>query len=176
PSDPTKEAWQTGMLVLIPEIVNGEPLTLNRLWELMEEKYFPSTEADYENMSPSVAAEYGETPAGKSEWILIEQGVFPDSRNKKIQEQEAMIKPPYQLPELLPMTALMILKYLNSPNKERLFSNSPWTFIRCKETIKGYHVVVGGFAAAGLLVSYYRSADEYDHAYVGVGALRKFGP
>ena len=41
---------------------------------------------------------------------------------------------------------------------------------RCQENIQGYQVVVGGFAPAGLYVSYYR----YDYDLLGVAALRKF--
>ena len=171
PSDPAKEAWQTGILVLVPEIVDGKPLTLNRLGELMK-KDFPETDAGYRCMD--LPADYANNPVGKSHWVLIEKDVLPGSMDKNFQEQEAMIKAPYELPELLPMTVGIILNYLNSDpeNRERLFRNKPMTYTRCKEMIEGHHVVIGGFAFEGFRISY----NNYDCDFNGMGAQRNLGP
>lgn len=171
PSDSTKEAWQTGILLFVPETLDGKPFNLNRLSDLMKERYFSAFQVGYGYMSLIVADEYGETPAGKSEWVLIERGIFPGSKNKDFKQQEAMIKAPYELPELLPRMAGIILNYLNSEDKKCLFGDSPsWISIRCKEMIgRAGHIIVNGIGAANL---------SGDHALynIGVGAQRKFGP
>ncbi|MES2199616.1 MAG: hypothetical protein V4489_05575, partial [Chlamydiota bacterium] len=149
-----------------------EPFTVNRLGVLMKERYF-FTGNGYSYMNASVAVKYGEVLVGKSEWVLIDRGVLLNSRNKNVQEQEAMIKPPYREPEVLPMATGTILWYLNSPNNERSFGDKPWTYTCCKEKIGEHRVVLGGFTNYGLVVSHYDDCD-YDEDDYGIGTMVKF--
>lgn len=172
PSDPAKKAWQTGILVLVPEIVDGKSLTLNRLGELVK-KDFPDTETGYRRMNRYVCQYYGEIPMGKSRWVLIEKDILPESRGKGLQESEDMVKPPYERPELVPMLVGIILNYLNSENKERLFGDSPWTYIPCKEKgISGHSVFVGGFNSTGIL--FFEPQGAVRSNQFGFGAQRNF--
>ena len=52
-----------------------------------------------------------------------------------------------------------------SRSKNRLFSESPWTYTRCQENVQGYQIIVGGFAPAGLYVNHIHG---YGNVNVGV--------
>ena len=66
------------MFVLIPEKVNGRPLTLNTLGELVQtpKKGSPSK---YEGYCPHT---YGDVPAPASHWILMTRDIIPGSRKR----------------------------------------------------------------------------------------------
>jgi hypothetical protein len=179
PITPGKKVGETHTLVLIPSTVNGQPLTENRLGTLVKAKgHFPDTEAGYRYMDSAVAAQQGNSPAGQSHWVLMTKDVLPGSRNKRYAEQQAMITTlarttgsSYEVPSLLDATTCIFMNYLTS--RIRLFNNSPLTYTRCQEQVRGYQVIVGGFALAGLAV--YGSVYAHDGAF-GVAALRKFWP
>ena len=137
-------------------------------------KKFPDIKSGHAFITVPVVAKYGEAPAGKSHWELIERGVLPSSQNKNFQEQEAIVKAPYEVPEFLPVAVGIILNYLNSENEERLFRDSPQTYTRCKEMVSGNHVLVGVSTAVGLEVSHH--GDDSD-AFNGLGVRvrRKLG-
>lgn len=170
PSNPLKKAWETGMLVLIPETIDGEPLTLNRLGELTK-KHFPETGTCFRSIDPVISIEYGNTPVDRSHFVFIEKNVLPRSKDKSFQEQSAMIRAPYKTPELLPMAVGIVLKYLNSEPNKRLFSDNPITFSRCKETFRNFHVIIGGFTPRGFAITY-----NFDHHLEnnGIGCMKTF--
>ena len=177
PITPNKKVGETHILVLIPEKVNGQPLTLNSLGSLVKSKgHFPGTEAGYAYMYDAIATKHGNKPAGGSHYVLMTKDVLPGSRSKSYEDQQAMVTTlaassgaAYEVPSVLPVTAGVLVNYLASG--VRLFSNEPWTYTRCQEKIGGYSVVVGGFAAAGLKV---HSSHAYGLDNFGVGVLRKF--
>ena len=177
PITPNKKVGETHILVLIPETVNGQPLTLNSLGSLVKSKgHFPGTTAGYEPMNDDVAADHGNSPAGGSHYVLMTKDVLPGSRNKSYVEQQAMVtklagrsSAAYEVPAVLPVAAGVFVNYLASGGA-RLLSNEPRTYTRCQETVRGCSVLIGGFAPVGLRVSY----DVFDYDVFGVAALRKF--
>ncbi|MES2199473.1 MAG: hypothetical protein V4489_04840 [Chlamydiota bacterium] len=137
PSDPNKKAWQTGMLLLMPEFADGKPFTLNRLKELMKEHY-PDLSDYHEFMSSAVTNMYGNKSVEISRWVLIENNAPPLSERKWFAEQKTTINAPYELSEILPTAAGFILKCLNFGEEIPLYNRR----IRCKEMIRGYPVEV----------------------------------
>ena len=176
PITPGLKVGDTHILVLIPETVGGQPLTLNSLGALVKSKgHFPGTEAGYDYMCGSIATEHGNKPAGGSHYVLMTKDVLSGSRNKSYEDQQAMVTAlagrsgvAYEVPSVLPVTAGVLVNYLASG--VFLFGREPWTFTRCQERDGACPVDVGGFAAAGLKVF----NDVCDFVNFGVAALRKF--
>lgn len=175
--EPEKKVWQSHMLVLIPETVNGEPLTLERLGALVK-KGFPGKETGYRFIGDEVFTKYGRKPAGKSHWILISRDLLPISRSNTFECQKTMVKNlkgPYQVPKLLDMAVSIFMKYLTSDPKECLFGKK--TMSRCQEVMDRWSfqewcpVVIGNFSSSGLEIAYHGSNHpDYDDSYTGVGA------
>ena len=109
--------------------------------------------------------------------------ILPGSRTRTYAEQQTMVATlarqshaAYEVPSVLEAVACIFAQYFrssligsNNP-PTRLFSDNPWTYIRCKDNVDSYQLVVGGFAPSGLLVHNY----SYDLAHVCVAGLRKF--
>jgi hypothetical protein len=166
-----KNAKDRLMLVRLPKTLNGQ-LTLKSLGELAQ-KYFPDSDTGYGSIS-SIVHWQGDTPIDKSRWVLMTKDVLPGSRNKSYAEQQRIVDElakktliSYEVPGVLESVACIFSQYFGS--NTRLFTDNPWTYTRCKETVQGYQIVVGGFAPAGLCV-----CNCYGYDYFGVAALRKF--
>ena len=160
---------ETHVLVRMPK-----GLTLKSLGELAK-KYFSQYSDGYRFIWSAIVQELGDKSIDKSHWVLMTKDVLPGSRNKSYGEQQKIVADlaeksliSYEVPETLESAACILSQYFGS--NIRLFSDNPWTYTRCKENVQGYQVVVGGFAPAGLCVSY----DDYDDDSIGVAALRKF--
>jgi len=170
---PEKNAKDSLMLVRLPKALNGG-LTLKSLGELAK-KYFSESDSGYRFIWSDIVQELGDKSIDKSRWVLMTTDVLPGSRNKSYAEQQKMVadlaeKSPisYEVPETLESAACILSQYFGS--KTRLFSDNPWTYTRCKEKVRDYQTVVGGFAPAGLGVD----DDTYAYVHIGVAALRKF--
>ncbi len=161
---PQKKVQETHLLVLVPKTVNGKPLTLKTLGELIE-KPLQGTATKYLSFD---LGEYTDAPAAKSHWALLTRDVIEGSRDKSYSDQKALIKAPYELPTVLDATVAVLMEHVRTGTK--LYSEGPWTYTRCQEKYnKDLQLGVGGFGAAGLSVDYY-----FDSFYNGVGGLRKF--
>jgi NLR family CARD domain-containing protein 3 len=165
-----KKVGQTHMLVLIPKTINGKPLSLKSLGELVQApKQGNATKYSHFNLG-----EYTDPPAPASHWVLMTRDVLPGSRNKSYDKQQAMVKSyaektktPYQVPPILDATVCIFMEYVLSGT--RLYSDNPWTYTRCQAKYgRDRQLVVGGFASGGLLVN-----PDFDVNYDGVAALRK---
>ena len=168
-----KKVEETHLLVLIPKTVNGKPLTLRTLGELVK-KPLKGTSTQYRYFN---SGEYKDSPTDSSHWVLMTRDVIPGSRNKSYVEQQKVLKGyiekaqlPYEVPPILDATACIFMEFLRSGT--RLCGDSPLTYTRCQEGLssKDYQLVVGGFASAGLDVNYY----IFDSDNYGIVALRKF--
>ena len=75
----------------------------------------------------------------------------------------------YEVPKILEAATCILMEHVVTG--QRLYNDSPWTFIRCQENIDSLQLAAGGFADAGLPLDllYY-----WDHEDCGVGCLRKF--
>lgn len=176
PITPGKKVWETHLLVLIPSVVNGIPLTINTLGSFIKSKgHFLDSESGYCSINQAIIKEYGDKPTGSSRFVLMTKDVLPESRNKSYVEQSDMVSSlveiagcSYEIPCVLVAAVGIYMNYLVSGM--RLYGDSPLTYMRCKEEVLGYHAVVGGFALAGLDINHY----AYDFGYSGIGALREF--
>ncbi len=174
---PGKNVHETHMLVYIPATVDKKPLTLRSLGEIAM-RYFPANAGGYGYICDSMVALQGNRPIERSYWVLMTKDVLSESRNKSYADQQAMVTElatkalaAYEVPGTLEAAACILVQYFSShaDSKTRLFSNSPTTYTRCQEKIERYHLVVGGFAPAGLNVF-----DDFDNNDIGVAVLRKF--
>jgi serine/threonine protein kinase len=171
PFFPGKKVRETHLLTLIPQTVNGQPLTLKSLGELVKApNQGHSTQYRYFDIG-----EYTDPSAPVAHWALLTRDVIPGSRNKLYADQHALVashaqktRVPYQVPTILDAAVSIFIEYVHSG--VRLYGDSPETFTRCHEKYDAkWQLIVGGFAPAGLYVDYVNGDDEY----FGVGPLRK---
>ena len=156
---PGKKVEETHLLVLIPEKVNGTPLTLKTLGELVQHN-LKGTSSKYRDGYFSIG-EYTDSPNPSTHWALMTRDVLPESRAKNYETQKNLVaqyaqkaKIPYQVPSVLDATTCIFMEHVHSGI--RLYSDKPWTYTRCQEKYnKDWQLVVGGFAPAGLYI-YYR--------------------
>ena len=155
-----KRIEETHMLVLIPQTVNGRPLTLNTLQELIQSPQGGGHATKYSGYYELAQKEIGSQPVSPSYWALMTKDVLPNSRNKNYAEQQALIKGPYVVPGALETATGILMHHVQTG--ERLYSDSPDTYTRCQEKLSnGYRVVVGSFGPAGLGVSGYYFCDDF---------------
>ena len=171
-----KHVRETHLLVLIPERVSGQALTLDYLGELIEQPRGGGHGTKYRDYSNYARQAVGSKGSGSSYWVLMTRDVLEGSRNKNYKDQCALVADhakrtglAYEVPGALEAAVAMLLHHVRSG--ERLYSDNPWTYTRCRDTSTlGSHLVVGGFSSGGLDIPHDRF-DSYDY---GVAGLRKF--
>ena len=167
-----KKVSETHLLTLIPKTVDGKPLTLTRLGELIEHPK-QGTATKYCYYDDMLKKQYGSVSVNSSHWVLMTRDVIPDSRSKSYADQQKLVTKAgqgYTVPPILDATASILMAYFATG--ERLYGDKPWTFTRCQEEVGGYQTVCGGFDLAGLHVGRLQSFFASDN--YGVGAFRKF--
>ena len=163
---PDKKVYETHLLVLIPQTVNGKPLTLKTLGELVQ-KPLQGPATKYRTF---YLGEYQDPPNLASHWTLMSRDVIPNSRNKRYAAQQELVPqyPGYEIPDILDATVSIFMEHVQSGT--RLYSTNSLTYTRCQEKYNAdWHLVVGGFAAGGLDVS-----DDGEYEFGGVGLSRLF--
>ena len=103
------------VLVLIPETVNGRPLDLKLMGELVQKPLQGhATKYNYFNIG-----EYVDRPASKSHWALLTRTVIDGSRNKLLKEEQAVLDSyslktgiPYEVPTILDATVCNFMEYV----------------------------------------------------------------
>ncbi len=166
---PDKKVHETHLLTLIPKTVNGTPLTLKNLGELVQ-KPLQGNATQYRSFS---LGEYSDTPVPASHWILMSRDVIPNSRKKSYKDQQTLAQgcTGYAIPSVLGAAVAIFMEYVRSGT--RLYNNNPWTYTSCQEQYnKNWQLVVGGFAPGGLHVSDYYVVGGTEG--LGVGVSRKF--
>jgi len=146
---------ETHLLVLIPQTVDGIPLTLNSLRELIQRPQGGGYATNYHVYPDYLEKQLGDQLVPASYWILLTKDVIPNSREKTYTEQQALLEGPYAVPGALEIATGILMHYTQTV--ERLYSDNHYTrtFTRCQETlIKGSRVVVGSFGSFGLNVHY----------------------
>ena len=165
------------MLVRLPK-----GFTLKSLGELAK-KYFPANVNGYRYFWDAIAKEHGDTSVDESIWLLMTKDVLPGSRSISYAKQQALVaerandsQAAYEVPTTLEAVACIFAQYFSSSllraepgTYTRLFSDSPCTYTRTKDNVKGFQSVVGGFALYGLHVDFV----YYGDGITGVAALRK---
>ena len=175
---PTQKVRDTHVLVLVPSEVDGAPFTLNKLGELIR-SWFPDNEEGYGSYPEPVSVHLGDRVSPKAPyWVLMTRFVLPESQDMSYRLQDDLLKThavktpslDYGLPSALEASTAILAHYVRS--KERLFSDAPPTYTRCKD-LAGWSngkspVFVGNFGSSGLHFNS-RSNDG-----CGVSVCRKF--
>ena len=109
--------------------------------------------------------------------MLMTRDVFEGSRRKTYTDQKSLVARhasrtglPYELPGALEAATAILSHYVRSG--ERLYTDAPWTWTRCRELEDNkYPVVVGGFSSGGLIVHCYHG--NYSCFGRGMAGLRQ---
>jgi hypothetical protein len=175
---PVKRVIETHLLTLIPKTVNGKPLTLNYLQELVKQPKLGQP-TKYSTYWAEIRKEYGTTPIERSYWVLLTKDVIPGSRNKSCEAQAQLLKEcdqkanaSYELPGLLEIATSLLMEYLRTG--QCLYSYNPLTSTRCRERVSSdpdMPLAVGNFTSNGLFILNNYSGDA---EFSGIGVLRKF--
>jgi len=167
---PGKKVHETHLLTLIPETLNGQPLTLKILGELVQ-KPLHGYPTEFRELNLNM---YQDRPASASHWTLLSRDLIPDSRKKTYEEHKQFVEqyPGYEVPNVIDTAVAIFMEYVQSGI--HLYGNEPLTFTRCQEQYSTWsknsaQLVVGFFAAAGLTVY----CDDIRSERIGVGAQRK---
>jgi hypothetical protein len=163
-----KKVHETHLLVLIPETVNSQPLTLKKLEELVQ-KILTRPATKYRCFD---LGEYTDPFAPPSHWVLMTRDVIEGTRNQSYQDQQTFLTQKshglYSVPTILDATVCIFMQYVRS--ETRLYGDSPYTWTRCVEKCHpNRQLCVGGFALNGLGITF--SEGVYD--CYGVGGSRK---
>ena len=176
---PDRAVKDTHLLVLIPATVNGKSFSLNLLGELVRRPQGGGYSIKYRVYASDVREPFGAQSPGRSYWVLMTREVLEGSRMETYENQQSLVAEhaertqlPYELPGALEAATAMLSHHVCG--EERLYSDSPWTYTRCREQVvyKGSNcpVIVGGFSSGGIRVN----DDINDYYYYGVAGLRKF--
>jgi hypothetical protein len=160
PFCPEKVVRDTHLLVLIPAKVNGKPFSLDLLGELIQHPRGGGYSTEYRVYDSDVQEQLGTQSPARPYWVLMTWDVLEGSRNERYASQQALVaghakraKLPYELPGVLEAATAMLSHYVRS--RERLYTDAPWTYTRCRELVARNHenfpAVVGGFSSGGSL-------------------------
>ncbi len=167
---PGKTVGETHKLVLVPATLNGAPLTLDMLGELIQRPR-QGNATKYRYKYEPVKQEYGKSSC-RAHWILMTKDVMPGSRDKSYVEQKAMVTRlvgGYQVPTLLEAAVCILMEHVETGR--RLFSDDPYTYTRCQEMIFNYQMFIGGFTAGGPHLYDYSAGNFVNY---GIAGLRIF--
>lgn len=170
-----KRVKDTHILFYMPKEVDGKPLTLNHLEELVKKpkKDSGGNPIQYKEFCDHLKNQYGKQETGAPHWVLMTRDVISESRNRSFEEQCRLIPPgrDYEVSRVLETAVGVFLHYVETG--ERLLPSTPqWTRARCQEQASwGGRVVVGGFVKSGLHVDIDCYADDIS---TGVVFSRKF--
>lgn len=178
-----KKTWETHKLFLVPKSVEGKPLNLDLIGEMVQVPK-QGHKAEYLYYSGPVKADIGDSSVEKAHWCLMTKDIIPGSTDKDFRDQCSFMDDlrhrldlPYAIPSTTEATLCVFLHYVETG--ERIFARNDaqmrWTFTRCSDEVSAEHwaVAVGGFESRGLLV--YRSPDYlFDRHFAGVAGVRRF--
>jgi hypothetical protein len=170
-----KKVHETHLLVLVPQTINDQPLTLKTLGELVNKPLIgPATQYSLFNLG-----EYTDPAAPPSHWVLMTRDVIEESRNKTYPDQQTVLSQKghgvYAMPNILDATVCIFMEYVRSGT--RLYSDSPGTWTRCQQNDNAnWQLGVGCFSPGGpggeggLIVNDYCDYGED----CGVAGMREF--
>ena len=177
-----RKVKDTHLLVLIPSHVAGKPLTLDYLGELIKSPQEGGHRTQYSDYKDSLREAIENRSIDSSYWVLMTRDVLPESTYKSYDEQCALVADhakrtglPYEVPEVLEAAVVVLLHHARSG--ERLYSDSPYTYTRCrKNATKDLQLAVGPFSEEkGFGIACFISCTgRFDSScIVGVAGLRK---
>ena len=114
---PNKKVHETHVLCLIPQTVNGQPLNLKSLGELVQKPLQGhATKYRYFHIG-----EYTDPSAPKTHWALMTRQVIDGSRNKNYEEEQVVLDSysqktniPYEIPTVLDASVCLFMEYVRS--------------------------------------------------------------
>lgn len=174
---PGKKVSETHRLVLMPETVNGKPLTLNSFSEIGQKKSF-SSENGYRYIWNEIVKEIGDTPIGKSYWVLITKELIPESLGKSYDDLQTVLadlsgssSSDYEAPLALEAAVFLLTQYFEGGTP--LFANK---YTRCQEKVDDEDLCVGDIYLAANLggIEVRALTSEGIDALTGVAARRTF--
>jgi hypothetical protein len=173
-SDKIKKAWQTHMLILLPETINGEPRTLNSIGKIFHFLREGDNNTIYEYIDGAENAEYRNKTAPKSYFALITKDVVPGSRVITYEKKEGLIEGKgYRGPTPNEaITSIVIMNLGPSQAKKDYFFGREgkfWTYTTTTEKDGVWRFVFGGVAPSGAHVSRPHGAS----ALVGVAGVEE---
>lgn len=166
----TGQKWKDlFMLFLMPQTVNGVPLTMNLFVNLVADLQNRGHSPFYREIYYTVIEEYGNKPVERSHWVLMSKKEIA-IRLYPFAEQKGLVEayPRCEMPDILSAQVGIATHFIDTG--ERLYTEGVYT--RCKESLEdwqGETLCVGNFQATGFEV-----VNCSQHEYIGMGALRKF--
>ncbi len=140
---------ETHALALIPSTINGRPLTLNVLHELMKDPKLDQPTQIFD-FAENARNEFGDIPVKTPHWILITKDIIPKSRHIKSKQRLTLLEnyEDYKIPTLLEIVTAMLVHYVSTG--EKIY---PVHYSMCEEKVEdGWHVAVGHFIQDGMSV------------------------
>lgn len=164
PFTPGKTVEETHILVLVPEKLGTEPLTLRSLERLVRVK--KDQMSIYHNFPEQIKDMLGDRPASRARWVLMTKAEMPNTRNKSYSDQLQLLPKEYEAPSLLDVTTLVVMEFFRTGT--RLYGDKSYT--RCLEQNGQNQITIGGFSPKGLGVG------SSTGAFVGLAASRILTP
>lgn len=152
---------EAGITRLITRLTIPKGHTFNKL-EKFAESPKEGNPTKFRYILQRVREELGDKEVAETRIVYITNNVLEGTRQKDIEKQQELVQEQgFELPDALTTATLPILKYVTSKKQPspRLFGDEPRTYTRTSNEIDGFHLIVGGFASAGLYVH----DDSFDY-------------
>lgn len=182
-SNSKEKVKDTQLLVLIPESINEEPLTLETFGKLIKSKFPEFGGNGYHSLWNTAKDCKGN---GKARWVLLTRNVLDSSRFISIKKHENLVKErgkgEYHVPSALDVVVCVISEYVR--HKIRLYYNDELpTYTLCQEHFtdsdsknsdpQNNQVLVGDFSPKGLNVTHSVPDDNDNHNRSKTAILRQ---
>lgn len=180
---PGKKVQETHFLILIPEMIDNQLLSLEHLGEHVKSpKKGHKTQFSGGQLLGNIAHGYGQQAPTQAHWVLMTKDVIPQSRKKSYEEQQDLLTVvhektgiKYEIPHVLEACICIFVYHItsgkflfgskdSSSDSNLLLS----TYTRCQTQIDGDQIEVGGFSQSGLLIHPFMNNFEY----IGIAAIR----
>ena len=120
---PDKKVRDTHMLTLIPDTVNGEKFTLNKLSELIKSPLKGYRSEFSSSYDATIKGELGDSPVNKSYWVLMTKKTVRTSVSKDYLEQEGILKEKgYDVPTALEVSTCVLTHFVR--RKDALYKQT----------------------------------------------------
>ncbi len=167
---PEKKVYETHILTLIPSHIDGKPLTLEYLGELVKSPKEGQRPSQYKDMN---SLDNKTARAPKNYWVLMTIDVVPSTRKKSYSDQREVLSKysGYEVPKVYEAAIGIFVE--NARGGKRPYDcdpRGPHTHTRCQEiSSEGLRVVVGGFNCSRLDIG----PNNIDDERFGLGGARK---
>ena len=185
-----KRIEQTHMLVLIPETVNGKPLTLQYLGELVKNPKSNGNSTHFKHPKDTETfKKHCDKPVAKSHWVLMFKDLFPNTVDKLYSEQQTLVesfnrknkKYQYHIVKVLEAATCNFMEHISTGtylyhSAGIVFSSK---YSRCQEEYEGHQLVLGSYNWHGLTLPSVFFLDGYyskKSDYIGVGVTQELFP